>query len=149
MHQYIYPYVKRIIWTAFTLPDSSLRHRRYINHLLTYLLTLCTYTSFSVPASCCHASIVSVNATSHVSLQWFVWLAFLCVMTMQHTCSAYMLWSSDVCSFHMPVLVHGQVTIIFVVSVCLSVCLFVCAEFFSAVFDLISIKLAHMLYLWV
>jgi len=32
-------------------------------------------------------------------------------------------------------LVHGQVTIIFVVSVCLSVCLFVCAEFFSAVFD--------------
>jgi len=28
-----------------------------------------------------------------------------------------------------PVLVHGQVTIIFVVSVCLSVCLFVCAEF--------------------
>jgi len=35
-------------------------------------------------------------------------------------------------------LVHGQVTIIFVVSVfsvCLFVCLFVCAEFFSAVFD--------------
>jgi len=39
------------------------------------------------------------------------------------------------------VLVHGQVTIIFVVSVGLSVCLFVCAEFFSAVFDPISIKL--------
>jgi len=43
--------------------------------------------------------------------------------------------------------VHGQVTIIFVVSVCLpvclSVCLFVCAEFFSAVFDPISIKLGH------
>jgi len=41
-------------------------------------------------------------------------------------------------------LVHGQVTIIFVVSVCLSVCLFVClfvcAEFFSAVFDPIWIK---------
>jgi len=34
-------------------------------------------------------------------------------------------------------LVHGQVTIIFAVSVCL----FVCAEFFSAVFDPISIKL--------
>ena len=38
-------------------------------------------------------------------------------------------------------------TIIFVVSVgfsvCLSVCLFVCAEFFSAVFDPISIKLGH------
>jgi len=47
------------------------------------------------------------------------------------------------------VLVHGQVTIIFVVSVCLSVCLFVCAEFFSAVFDPISIKLGHMLYVWV
>ena len=42
-------------------------------------------------------------------------------------------------------LVHGQVTIIFVVSVCL----FVCAEFFSAVFDPISIKLGHMLYVWV
>ena len=42
--------------------------------------------------------------------------------------------------------VHGQVNIIFVVSVCLSVCLFVCTEFFSAVFDPISIKLGHMLY---
>ena len=41
-------------------------------------------------------------------------------------------------------LVHGQVTIIFVVSVCLFVCLFV--QFFSAVFDPISIKLGHMLY---
>jgi len=39
-------------------------------------------------------------------------------------------------------LVHGQVTIIFVVSVCL----FVCAEFFSAVFDPIWIKLVHMLH---
>jgi len=50
------------------------------------------------------------------------------------------------------VLFHGQVTIIFVVSVCLSVCLFVClfvcAEFFSAVFDPISIKLGHVLYVW-
>jgi len=44
-------------------------------------------------------------------------------------------------------LVHCQVTIIFVVSVC--VCLFVCAEFFSTVFDPISIKLGHMLYVWV
>jgi len=42
-------------------------------------------------------------------------------------------------------LVHGQVTIIFVVSVGLSVCLFVCAEFFSAVFDPISIKLGHVI----
>jgi len=40
-------------------------------------------------------------------------------------------------------LVHGQVTIIFVVSVCLLV------QFFSAVFDPISIKLGHMLYVWV
>ena len=47
------------------------------------------------------------------------------------------------------ILVHGQVTIIFVVSVCLFVCVFVCAEFFSAVFDPISIKLGHMLYVWV
>jgi len=30
-----------------------------------------------------------------------------------------------------------------------SVCLFVCADFFSAVFDPISIKLGHMLYVWV
>jgi len=37
------------------------------------------------------------------------------------------------------------VTIIFVVSVCL----FVCAEFFSADFDQISMKLGHMLYVWV
>ena len=28
-------------------------------------------------------------------------------------------------------------------------CLFVCAEFFSAVFDPISIQLRHMLYVWV
>jgi len=42
-------------------------------------------------------------------------------------------------------LVHGQVTIIFVVSVGLSVCLFVCAEFFSAIFDPISIKLGHVI----
>ena len=34
-------------------------------------------------------------------------------------------------------------------SVCLFVCLFVCAEFFSAVFDPLSIKLGHMLYVWV
>jgi len=47
------------------------------------------------------------------------------------------------------VLVHGQVTIIFIVSVCLSGCLFVCAEFFSAVFYPISIKLGHVLYVWV
>ena len=40
------------------------------------------------------------------------------------------------------VLVHGQVTIIFVVS-----CLFV--QFFSAVFDPISIKLGHMVYVLV
>ena len=51
-------------------------------------------------------------------------------------------------------LVHGQVTIIFLVYVCLfvclSVCLFVClfVQFFSAVFDPISIKLGHMLYVW-
>ena len=30
-----------------------------------------------------------------------------------------------------------------------SVCLFVCAEFFLAVFDPISLKLGHMLYVWV
>ena len=47
------------------------------------------------------------------------------------------------------ILIHGQVTIILVVSVGLSVCLFVCAEFFSAVFDPIWIKLGHMLHVWV
>jgi len=46
-------------------------------------------------------------------------------------------------------LVHGQVTIIFVVSVCLSDSLFVCVEIFSAVFDPILIKLRHILYVWV
>jgi len=44
------------------------------------------------------------------------------------------------------ILVHGQVTIILV---CLFVCLFACAKFFSAVFDPISTKLGHMLYVWV
>ena len=34
-------------------------------------------------------------------------------------------------------------------SVCWFISLFVCAEFFSAVFDPISNKLAHMLYIWV
>ena len=34
-------------------------------------------------------------------------------------------------------------------SFCWFVCLFVCAEFFSAVFDPISIKLGRMLYVWV
>jgi len=34
-------------------------------------------------------------------------------------------------------------------SVCLFVCLFVCAEFFSAVFDPIWIKLGHMLHVQV
>jgi len=53
------------------------------------------------------------------------------------------------CNAFCILLVHGQVTIIFVVSVCLSVCLFVCAELFSAVFDPISIKLGYMLYVWV
>ena len=44
-------------------------------------------------------------------------------------------------------LVHGQVIVIFVVSVGLSVCLSVClfVQFFSAVFDPILIKLGHML----
>jgi len=48
-------------------------------------------------------------------------------------------------------LVHGQVTYFRSVCwfVCLSVCLFVCAEFFSAIFDPISIKLGHTLYVWV
>jgi len=45
----------------------------------------------------------------------------------------------------LPKLVHGQVTIIVVVSVGLSVCLSVClfVQFFSAVSDPISIKLGH------
>jgi len=56
-----------------------------------------------------------------------------------------------VCVILLCLVVHGQVTIILCVclSVCLSVCLFVCAEFFSAIFDPISIKLGHMLYVWV
>jgi len=50
------------------------------------------------------------------------------------------------CPFKMLVLVHGQVTIIFVVSVCLSVCL--CRVFLSRLSSG-SIKLGHMLYVWV
>ena len=51
--------------------------------------------------------------------------------------------------FHVKIklFVHGQVTIIFVVSVGLSVCLFV--QSFSQTSDPISIKLGHMLYVWV
>jgi len=59
------------------------------------------------------------------------------------------LWQERNAYIIIVLLVHGQVTIVFVVSVCLFVCLFVCAEFFSAVFDPISIKLGHMLYAWV
>jgi len=51
--------------------------------------------------------------------------------------------------FALVLLVHGQVTIIFVVSVGLFVCMFVCAEFLSAVFDPILIKVGRMLYVWV
>jgi len=62
----------------------------------------------------------------------------------------YVHWPGNSYPVHLSViLVHGQVTIIFVVSVCLFVCLFVCAELSSAVFDPISIKLGHMLYVWV
>jgi len=54
------------------------------------------------------------------------------------------------CLLLFPLLVHGQVTIIFVVSVGLTVCLFAClCRVFPAVFDPISIKLGHMLYVWV
>ena len=61
-------------------------------------------------------------------------------------CNLVMYFSSSYGIGMMNLLVHSQVTIIFVVSVCLSVCLFVCAEFFSAVFDPIYIKLGHMLH---
>jgi len=61
---------------------------------------------------------------------------------MHHTCTV------SRC-FLVYMLIHGQVTIIFivyVVYVCLFVCLFVCAEFCSAIFDPIWIKLVHMLH---
>jgi len=63
-------------------------------------------------------------------------------------CSCRGYWMPHAGSMHKSlVLVHGQVTIIFVVSVCLSVCLFVClCRVFSAVFDPIWIKLGHMLH---
>jgi len=44
-----------------------------------------------------------------------------------HNCNSSKIWNRF--------LVHGQVTIIFVVSVCLFVCLFVCAAFFSSLID--------------
>ena len=62
---------------------------------------------------------------------------------------AHKTWFCDLVNPFGKFLVHGQVTVIFVVSAGLSVCLFVCAEFFSAVFDPISIKLRHMLHVWV
>ena len=43
--------------------------------------------------------------------------------------------------------VHGHRSVC--LFVCLSVCLFDCADFFSAVFDPISIKLGHILYILV
>ena len=78
----------------------------------------------------------------------------------QPLCTIFQMWSNKTfvtvsfdlyksAFYHSKYLVHGQVTIIFVVSAGLSVCLFVRAEFFSAVFDAISIKLGHMLYVWI
>jgi len=66
-----------------------------------------------------------------------------------HSPKCFLLGYGLLLMFFLDVLVHGQVTIIFVESVCLFVCLFVCAEFFSAIFDPLSIKLGHMLYVWV
>ena len=56
--------------------------------------------------------------------------------------SVIVLWLSLLNENNADMLVHGQVTII-LVFVCL------CRVFFSAVFDPISIKLGHMLYVWV
>jgi len=50
----------------------------------------------------------------------------------------------SMCSSDATLLVHGRDH--YFRSVCLFVCLFVCAEFFSAVFDPIWIKLGHMLH---
>jgi len=61
-----------------------------------------------------------------------------------HSLFSSQLFEFIICGYCKSMLVHGQVTIVFVVSVGLSVFLFVCAEFFSAVFDPISIKLGHM-----
>ena len=72
---------------------------------------------------------------------YLVKCCFISAWSTAFVTSVFLLW--------IVLMVHGQVTIIFIVSVCLSVCLFVCAEFFSAVFDPISIKLGYMLYVWV
>jgi len=63
-----------------------------------------------------------------------------------HNCSQFACISAIFLRLHLfcPVLVHGQLTIIFVVSV---VCLFVLS--FSQLSDPISIKLGHILYVWV
>jgi len=66
-----------------------------------------------------------------------------------HTSELWLLFCNFIWCMNIFLLVHGQVTIIFVVSVCLFVCLFVCAEFFSAVFDPIWIKLGHKLHVQV
>ena len=79
---------------------------------------------------------------------YLVALAIMIYPLFFKTRNYYLILRSTVCSVAY-LLVHGQVTIIFVVSVGLSVCLFVCVFFFSAVFDPILIKLGHMLYVWV
>ena len=69
---------------------------------------------------------------------------FLCTRTVVITG-----WNWNFCSGHGDVVVGSRPSDHYFRSVCWFVCLFVCAEFFSAVFDPILIKLGHMLYVWV
>jgi len=69
------------------------------------------------------------------------WLAVICTATSSST-------SND--GFNASIQIFGsRPSDHYFRSVCWFVCLFVCAEFFSAVFDRISIKLGHMLHVWV
>jgi len=127
------------------------------HHRTTYLLLLFFLAHWMSHSSCIFLwlfLLVLIVFSQYLSRDWlgrasprfFLYrVGFKTLIINQCSCVVCFLWNR---ADHY-ILVHGQVTIIFVVSVCLSVCLFVCAEFFSAVFDLISIKLGHMLYVWV
>ena len=71
-------------------------------------------------------------------------LAKLCVLCINLMCAARRFTSSA--GLNLFKIIGSRPSDHYFRSVCLSVCLFVCAEFFSAVFDPIWIKLGHMLH---
>jgi len=137
--------------------DSALndyrRRRLMFPYSSEHITVLCRWPSFARLMLNVHGSVYLVVYIK----RWWVYVAswIQSVPSNDNRAEKDTLWTGTSCTFPVVTnsLVHGQVTIIFVVSVCLSVCLFVClfvcAAFFSAVFDPISIKLGHTLYVWV